>query len=125
MAYNEVNAGTIGLYTTVRNMVEQDQFFGFLPPHGRKLAAGEELNVFGDIKNYMMRFTPNDRARRSFESAVNLNKLAIVRSPDVILFDQDRDRSRRLRLHNNAFVVADPLWGAYSSSVTDPMDFER
>ena len=67
---NETPAATECLYSTVRNVTYNRMFFGFLPPHGKLLACGEELTVWGDIQDRMHRLTPQERFRRSYERAL-------------------------------------------------------
>jgi hypothetical protein len=108
------------LYSTVRNIALTEKFFGFLPPHGRRLACGEELTVWGDIQHWLTRFTPNDRARRSLQVALAgdstyATTLALVNTPSVHLFDAGQDETKILTLVNGTFTMADPCWGSYSS----------
>lgn len=120
MALLAQTAGAECLYSTVRNIALTEKFFGFLPPHGRRLACGEELTVFGEVKDYLQRFTPNERAKRSLEvalagDATYSKVLALVKTPAVHLFDDTLDETRILTLVNGAAVYADPCWGSYSS----------
>jgi hypothetical protein len=112
------------LYTTVRNISGKVLFFGFLPPHGKKLDIGEEITIPGTIHSYFARPTYHGRHQRSFESAVAGDNptLAIVKTPAVHVFDEVLDRTYILKLHNGSFIKADPCWGTYSSSVTDQFD---
>ena len=124
MALFEPNEATACLYSTVRNVATTEKFFGFLPPHGRRLACGEELSVWGHLQNWLTRFTPNDRARRSLEVALTNtlavpNVLALVNTPAVHLYDPTLDNTKILELDNATLAVADPCWGAYSSVSID------
>ncbi len=108
------------LYSTVRNIALSEIFFGFLPPHGRRLACGEEMTVWGDIQHWLTRFTPNDRARRSLQVALAGDStysatLALVNTPSVHLYDAVQDETKILQLNNGSAVFADPCWGSYSS----------
>jgi hypothetical protein len=67
---NEVPLATECLYSTVRNISLNRMFFGFLPPHGKLLACGEELTVWGNIQDWMHKLTPQERHRRSYERAL-------------------------------------------------------
>jgi len=116
MSLNAPNTATECLYSTVRNLDSAEKFFGFLPPHGRRLACGEELSVWGDIQHWLTRFTPNERGRRSLEEALDDGTLVLVKSPSVHLFDATLDETQILTLDSNVLVVADPCWGSYSSS---------
>jgi len=124
MAINAPNAATECLYTSVRNIAPTEKFFGFLPPHGRRLACGEELSFWGTIQSWLTRFTPNERGRRSLEEALAGENpaIAIVKSPAVHLFDETLDETKILTLDGGNFAAADPCWGAYSSSLTHECD---
>jgi len=120
MAYNTVAATAKCLYSSVRNVLSRETYFGFLPPHGRRLAAGEEITIFGDVQGHLNKNTPNDRGRRSLETALNVQavggeKLAITRSPSVYLVDATTAETKVIALNNDSFVTADPCWGSYSS----------
>ena len=120
MAINAPQTETECLYSTVRNIWPTEKFYGFLPPHGRRLACGEEMTVWGSIQHWLTRFTPNERARRSLERSLHPSdgsdpKLVLVNSPSVHLYDATRDETKILTLDNGAFVAADPCWGSYSS----------
>lgn len=106
------------LYSTLRNMRAQETYFGFLPPHGRRLASGEEITVFGDIKSYFTKLAPHDRARRSFEAALCKDDpdIVIVRDPALHLSDLTTDDTQVITLSGGRLSVADPCWGPYSSS---------
>ena len=124
MSINAPNAATECLYSTVRNISSAEKFFGFLPPHGRRLACGEELSIWGDIQHYLARYTPNDRGRRSLEEALagDTPVMVLVKSPAPHLFDETLDETQILTLDNGTFVAADPCWGAYSSSAAITCD---
>jgi hypothetical protein len=118
MAINAPNAATECLYSEVRNISPAEKFFGFLPPHGRRLACGEALSFWGDIQSWLYRNTPNERGRRSFEEAIAgaTPVMTLVKTPSVHLFDSTLHETQIITLANAVFVAADPCWGAYSSS---------
>ena len=113
-------AATRCLYSTLRNMSAtgppEGRFFGFLPPHGRRLQPCEEITVPGDLMSWFKRQTEHSRARRSFEAALASGVLSLVSSPSVHLFDATLDVTGILALDNNTLVTVDPCWGSYSSS---------
>jgi len=119
MAINTPNAATECLYSVLRNIGPSEKFFGFFPPHGKRLACGEEIAVWGDFQHWLnTRPTPDERGRRSFEEALaGVNPVLVyVKSPAVHLFDETTDETKILTLNNGSFVAADPCWGTYSSS---------
>lgn len=110
------------LYSTVRNTSGGRKKFGFLPPHGRELAANEEFTVYGDIKEAIIRFERTE-ARRSiiaFENAIQRGDLTIINTPNPILEDQTTNASKMVRLNNGTLGVVDPCWYT-SSSVAQPV----
>ena len=116
MAIFAAKAATACLYSTVRNIATTTKYYGFLPEHGKRMACGEELTVWGDIQHWLTRFTPNGRARRSLEEALTTNAvLAIVNTPSVHLYDSTLADTKILTLDNGSFAAADPCWGAYES----------
>ena len=129
MAVNQVNTAATCLYSSVRNTLAREAYYGFLPPHGRRLASGEEITVFGDIQSHLIKATPNDRARRSLETAINTGavggeKIAITKSPALHLVDATTDETKVIALSNGSFSSADPCWGSYSShTVRDTDDY--
>jgi hypothetical protein len=118
MALFGANTLTTCLYSTVRNMLNREVYYGFLPPHGRRLASGEEVTVFGDIQHHFARQTANDRGRRSFEAAIGKADpdIVIAKSPDLHLVDATTDETRVISLSAGVFTTVDPCWGTYSSS---------
>jgi len=80
------------LTSTVRNTSGKAMIFGFLPPHGRRLEAGEEFTVFGDIlaaigTNAGAEYAVARRAQFAFMAAVERGDLTIVSTPNPIMTD--------------------------------------
>ena len=111
------------LYSTVKNTSGGRKKFGFLPPHGRELAANEEFTVFGDIKEAIIRFERTE-ARRSiiaFENALVRGDLTIINTPNPIMEDDSNPGSTQMiRLRNGTLGVTDPCWRT-STSITQPV----
>ena len=53
--------------TTVTNISGEEQYFGYLPPHGVTLADGESYEVLGNIEDKLK----NDREREAFKNDFN------------------------------------------------------
>lgn len=100
-------------HSTVRNVSGQEKFFGFLPSHGKRLAAGEEYSVFG---NLIDRVAGNKRRERVIQEVVDAENLVIVKTPLVHLYDETDDVTKGLALSGGTLGSVDPCWGAYSSS---------
>lgn len=111
------------LYSTVKNTSGGRKKFGFLPPHGKELAADEEYTLFGDIKEAIIRFERTE-ARRSiiaFERALQRGDLEIINTPNPILEDMANPGSTKmLRLLNGSLGVIDTCWNT-STSLTPPI----
>lgn len=105
------------LYSTVKNASGGRKKFGFLPPHGRELAAGEEFTTFGDIKEAIIRHDRQE-ARRSieaFESALRRGDIEILNTPAPVLEDDGNGVPQTLRLHNGTLGVQTPCWHTSTS----------
>ena len=70
MALFTANPLTTCLYTTVRNMDSVAHYYGFLPPHGRRLDSCEEMSFWGNLWDRFHKLTPQERFRRSFEGTL-------------------------------------------------------
>lgn len=107
------------LQTKVRNMSGKEAFFGFLPPHGKRLASGEEYSYFGGVDTLYSSITKK-RHRTALQNAVNNGKIVIVQTPTPHYYDATLDVTKILAVQNSVVNDVDPCWGDYSSSITDP-----
>jgi len=103
------------LYSTVKNISGGAKIFGFLPPHGRELAAAEEFTVFGDIRQNLGGNRGSERSvhRRdnaAFEAAVEAGDLEIVSTPSPILEDVTLEIPKMLQLDSGTLSTVDPCW---------------
>lgn len=106
------------LYSSVKNTSGVRKTFGFLPPHGRQLAAGEEFTVFGDIKQAIIKFERGEARRTiiAFERALQRGDIEIINTPNPILEDDSNPGSTKmLRLRNGSLGVQDPCWNTSTS----------
>jgi len=111
------------LYSTVKNTSGGRKKFGFLPPHGKELAANEEMTVFGDIKQAIIRFERTEARRNiiAFEKALQRGDLEIINTPNIILEDDSNPGSTKmLNLRNGTLGTLDPCWNT-STSLTPPL----
>src|SRR5688572_21991290 len=102
------------LYTTVRNVSGEERAFGFLPPHGRRLADDEQISIPGHLADYVA--GKNRRSLQALEACVEAGDLIIMRTPAVHLYDPTLDVIKVLDLEDGDLGVVDPCWGSYSSS---------
>lgn len=109
------------LYSTVKNTSGKAMIFGFLPPHGKKLANNESFTVFGDIREAVARSPERASCRRSmiaFENCIESGDLTIIKTPAPILQDETTEATKQLRLNNGSLGVIDPCW---ARSVSDDL----
>lgn len=111
------------LNSTVKNTSGVRKTFGFLPPHGRSLAAGEEFTVFGDIKQAVIRHDRGEAKRSivALEKALTKGYLKIISTPPPIFTDDANPGAtpKMMRLHNGTLGVVDPCWTASTSDTQE------
>ena len=104
------------LYSTVKSLADRRVNFAFLPPHGHSLAAGEELAIFGDVREAIFR---GDRFGKHFQESLERvleeDLLEIRNTPAVILEDAVSGAIKTLGRSGGAFVANAPCW---ESSIT-------
>lgn len=101
------------LYSTVKNTSGGRKKFGFLPPHGRELAANEEFTVFGNITDAVIRMerVTSRRNIQALEAALDRGDLEIVTTPAPIL--EADGVSKMLKLTDDLnLTVTDPCWSS-------------
>lgn len=102
--------------TKVRNLTGKTAFFGFLPPRGKRLKAGETYVFDGDLRQFYASITKK-RYRTSLLNALKNRHLAIESTPSQHVYDATLDVTKILTVVNGSLVIADPCTGAYSSSI--------
>ena len=119
MAINPTTSKDLtALYTTVRNISGTARRFGFLPPHGRRLDADEELTVFGNILDQVAGFdrVSERREQDALAKALDRGDLAIVHTPAPILQDQSNLDIQQLELDGNTLTTSAPSWESTAPS---------
>lgn len=104
------------LETKVRNMTGKTATFGFLPPHGKTLTAGQEYTFFGDLTSLLQSST-SGRKRTAFENSLKNGDIVVVSGPTPFLYDATLDVTKTVSVVNDSVVTADPCGVAYSSSI--------
>lgn len=110
------------LYSTVKNTSGQAKFFGFLPPHGKKLAAAEEYSVFGSILEAVVRHhrATDRRQQQGLAQALNNGDITLVKTPAPFLQDTVTSLVKIIQLTSGSLVVADPCFTASDSESDIP-----
>lgn len=101
------------LYSTIKNTSGRRKTFGFLPPHGRTLAAFEDFTVFGDIRQALIRHERSEARRNivAFENALKRNDIEILQTPSVVLEDENVPGTTKiLTLRGGTLGVEDVCW---------------
>ena len=99
------------LVTTLKNASGQEKFFGFIPPHGKRLDADEEINVFGDIKEAVNRGDRfGNRNMQALLDALDRGDIEIISTPLPIAFDETLQVSKVMGIDNGALYLSDPCW---------------
>lgn len=66
------------LYTIVRNPTDSDMFYGWLPPHGRTIAAGETAMIPGELLPWLK---GNMRKLRSIQQNLADGVIEVLQTP--------------------------------------------
>jgi len=99
-------------YTQVRNTSGKAMYFGFLPPHGMRLAVNEEVTIFGDL---LARLQGADgRKLRAFNAAVDSGKIKVIYTSKVYTKDASTKAVKTITTSGGAVALADPASGAYT-----------
>lgn len=100
-------------YSTVKNTSGGTKTFSFLPPHGRELAANEELTIYGNVFDAVAIGVDRVGQRRKMEAllnAIEAGELSVVRTPAPVLKDATTGNSKIITLDNGTLDDADPTW---------------
>lgn len=100
------------LLTVVRNTSGGTRKFSFLPPHGRELAANEEVSYTGDLGAAISRGDHNANKRNldALLASVDAGDLIVVRTPNPIFYDEFTSNVRTLRVQANVLSLTEPSW---------------
>ncbi len=100
------------LYTIVRNPTDQAMFYGWLPPHGRTLAAGSVALIPGELLPWLK---GNMRKLRSIQQNLADGVIQILQTPtkhawcvddNVQIVDITSDGA------NYTTIATDPCWNS-------------
>lgn len=102
------------LYSTVKNVSGATMTFSFLPPHGVELEADEEYNVVGDIAAAISRnrgatggrYIDSLLAALSGSTNDGDPTLALIKTPNPILYDETAEESKMLVLDDEELGTA-------------------
>lgn len=102
------------LETRVRNATGKSAFFGYLPPHGRRLAAGEVFHTNVPFTTLLGSITKK-RQRDAFLRDIKSGDLRLLATPSPVIYDSATEEGKTLTVTNGTVGSADGCWG-YASS---------
>lgn len=105
------------LYSVVKNISGVDMVFGFLPPHGVKLTAGEEYTIFGNVLEAIGVGPDRSSARRHHQALANAldrKDLDIIQTPSPIILDTN-GASKTLHSASGTLSTAATCWNTSDS----------
>jgi len=99
------------LSTVIKNTSGVGKHFGFLPPHGRYLAAGEQIAITGDLLTVVGqgRGTTGKRKREALLKALENGDLTIVSTPTPIQYDAVQQEIRAIMLINGRLYAVEAI----------------
>jgi hypothetical protein len=87
--------------TIIKNTSGRTMVCSFLPPHGRTLAAGESIEIVGDVWSQLGGKNSN-RKRNAFLNALDNLDLEITQTPNPVFIDETTGNSKILTLHGGS-----------------------
>lgn len=99
------------LKTVVRCNVAK--YFGFLPPHGLSLTAGQEVSYFGDLLTILAAkdaIHDSTSLTTAFTNALQRGDITIRQTPNPTLKDTVTGTNKIVKLTSGTIGTADPCW---------------
>lgn len=106
-----------GFTSTVKNTSGRTMRFGFLPPHGVRLAPDEELTLYGDIRAAISRGDPatDRRYHQAFKDALDRGDLQVTATPSQVLSDPDTGNVHTISVQGGALAISGAPWDESAS----------
>jgi hypothetical protein len=114
------------LYTTLLNSSGAEAIFSFIPPHGKTMAANEQLTVAGNIIDRLAVKTSN-RQFQAMERAVAAGVLTIVSTPGQFVYD-GTSKVQVVGVTAGALGMVDPIFyvpGSTPPELPDTLEDEE
>jgi hypothetical protein len=114
------------LYTTLINSSGAEAIFSFIPPHGKRLAANEQITVAGNIVDRLAVKTSN-RQFQAMERAVAAGLLTIVSTPGQFVYD-GVSKIQNVGVKAGVLGMVDPVYyvpGSNPPELPDVMEEEE
>jgi hypothetical protein len=111
------------LYSTVLNSSGKQAVFSFIPPHGRTMAANEQLTVAGNIIDRLAVKT-SKRQFKALERAMAAGLLTIISTPGQFVYDGSA-KIQVVGVKTGALGMVDPIYyvpghpGAFPQAADD------
>lgn len=108
---------TTCLKTKVRNATGKTSYFGFLPPHGKNLDAGETYEFYGTFDTIFSKPTLR-RQRDALVESLENGDLQIVNTPSPIMYDATHDEAKVLQSAGGTVTGVDVCYANASVSLS-------
>ena len=105
-----MSQSTLSVYqTTIINPTASEQFYSFVPPFGRRVAAGAEITVDGDPHDWLVRYGARRRNKlaKSFQSHLENETIDIKASPAPVFYDATAGESKTIDVDNGTLRIVD------------------
>ena len=103
------------LSTVIKNTSGSAKYFSFLPTHGLRLAADEEVSIVGDLFEACTRgCRAVKRNISALLKAIDDGDLTIVSTPAPVFYDAGWGESRVARVKNGTLGTDGPCWDSVS-----------
>jgi len=90
-------------------------YLGFVR-QGVQLNNNQQASYEGDLVTRLASARNYDRVFPSFEACLEEQKIVIIHTPSVHLYDSTNEEVRMLSLHSGTLGTVIPCWGQYSES---------
>jgi hypothetical protein len=111
------------LYSTVINSSGAEAIFSFIPPHGKRLAANEQITVAGNIIDRLAVKTSN-RQFQAMERAIAAGLLTILYTPGQFVYDGTA-KIQMVGVKAGALGMVDPVYYVPGSNPPELPDVEE
>ena len=92
--------------TTVKNTSGVAKFFGFIPPHGKKLPLNGSYNFYGTLLNTMDEDDVRSRRKHApLSAALDRGDITIIKTPYTYLQDSGSGLTKELKVTSGTLGV--------------------
>ena len=110
------------LTTTVKNNTGVSKVFSFLPPHGRRLAAGQWLTFTGHLTDIVANgdAIAGKRKLAALTAAIAAGQLLVLDTPNPVLYDGFTDDSYMIQVKGRVLTITNPSFDSVQVGADHP-----